>query len=319
MALNAIQGLYMPAVQAAVPSLAPTEKLVPANSVVTMVNMFSSIAGMAIAGMLYARFGLLPILIVAAICFAITAVMDLLIRIPYKKPDNTGSMTQIVKDDMSKAFKYVMKENPIISKVAFIAFYLQLTLIPMIIVGVPVLITQYLGFGMNYVGYSQSIMMVGGLIGGIITGALSTRLTMKGLPFRAFIASILFCLISLPFLFPTSEFTAFVIITATTTIAFAIIQTCNIPLFAFIQAKTPPELIGKVMSLFVILPFVASAIGAMLYGILYEQFYSIPWAVIIGTFFITIFIIIYAFVQFKNVKEDVPAEEVDEESTAEVE
>ena len=301
MALNAIQGLYMPAVQASIPALVSTEKLVPANSVVTMVNMFSGIAGMAIAGVLYAKFGLFPILAMSAVCFAVTAVMDLLIRIPYKKQEGTGSIVDIVISDISKSTIFMVKEKPIMAKCAFIGFFLQLTLVPMIVVGIPVLLTQHLGFGMEFVGYSQSIMMVGGLIGGIVTGILGARLSIKRLPLVLFISCMLFGFIGLPFVITTTDFSAYIIITAATAIAFAVMQMVNIPLFAFIQGETPSELIGKVMSMFLILPFVATAVGSFVYGILYEHYEKMPWIVIFGTVILTALVALYAHMQFRNV------------------
>jgi len=320
LALNAIQALYMPAVQAAVPSLVITEKLVPANSVTQMVNMFSSMVGMAVAGVLYERFGLFPILIVSAVCFAVTAVMDLLIRIPYNKPDNTGSVTQIVKSDLSQSAKFAVKEKPIISKCAFIGFFIQLSVVPMVVVGIPVLVTQHLDYGMDMVGYSQSIMMIGGLMGGIAAGTLGARLTIKKLPLILFIACMLFGLIGLPFLFAVPSFAAYVFLTAATALAMAAVQLVSIPLFAFIQAETPSDLIGKVMSLFVILPFVATAIGSLIYGVLFEWFEAVPWVVVFGTVLLSCLVVVYARGQFKKIAVSGPEEtavDVSEKSTLE--
>jgi MFS family permease len=300
MALNAIQGMYMPTVQAAVPSLVPTKKLVPANSITTMINMFSSMAGMAVAGILYERFGLYPILIVSAICFAITAVMDLLIRIPYKKPESTGSITKIVKSDLSQSTKFMAKEKPIIATCAFIAFFVQLTVVPMVIVGVPVLVTRYLDFGMDFVGYSQSIMMVGGLAGGIVAGTIGAKLTINKLPVALFIGCLLFGMIGIPFVTPMTAMSSYVFITIATALAMLVIQMVNIPLFAYVQAQTPSDLIGKVMSLFMILPFVASSVGSLIYGVLFEQFEAIPWVVIFGTIVISTIVAFYAHAKFKK-------------------
>jgi len=120
LALNAIQGMYIPAVQAAVPALVPTEKLPAGNAVTGIVNSLSSMAGLAIAGFLYARFGLFPILLVSAVCFAVTAFMDLLIRIPYKKQPPAESVAQLVKSDLSQAARFAFKENPMLIKIIVI-------------------------------------------------------------------------------------------------------------------------------------------------------------------------------------------------------
>ena len=300
MALNAIQGLYMPAVQSAVPSLVPTEKLVPANSVTTMINMFSSMAGMAVAGIVYERFGLYPILIVAAVCFAITAVMDLLIKIPYNKPEPSDSMINMVKTDIVQSIKYMVNEKPIIAVCAFVSFLVQLTLVPMILVGIPVLVTQHLGFGMDFVGYSQSFMMVGGLAGGIAAGTLSAKLGVKKLPVMLVIACLLFGIIGIPFVVDTAPFTAYLIITIATAVAMSVVQMVSIPIMAYVQAETPSDLIGKVMSLFLILPFISSAVGSLIYGVLYEQFKAVPWVVVFGTVFLSSLVAIYMYKGFKR-------------------
>jgi len=256
---------------------------------------------MAIAGILYERFGLYPILFVSAGCFAFTAVMDLLIRIPYKKPESTGSITHIVKSDLTQSFKFITKEMPIIAACAFIGFLVQLTLVPMVVVGIPVLITQHLGFGMDFVGYSQSFMMIGGLVGSVAAGALGAKLRLSRLPLVLFISGLVFGLIGIPFIWSIPVFAAYIFITIATAVAMAIMQMVNIPLFAFVQAETPSDLIGKVMSLFMILPFVAMGIGSLIYGVLYELFDAIPWAVIFGTVIISSLIALYAQVEFKRI------------------
>jgi MFS family permease len=179
LALNAIQGMYMPAVQSAVPALVSTEKLVPANAAVTVINSLSNILAPAAAGILYSGFGLFPILAISAVCFAITAIMDLLIRIPYKKQNSSGSITQMIKSDMSQAFEFAVKEQPILTKCAVLIFLFTITLVSLLLVGLPVLITQNLDMSMDMVGISSSIMMVGGLLGGITAGVLGRRLPIR--------------------------------------------------------------------------------------------------------------------------------------------
>ena len=306
MALNAIQGMYMPAVQSSVPVLVSADKLVPANAVVGMVNTLSSMAGMAIAGILYASFGLFPILAVSGICFAVTAVMDLLIRIPYKKQESSGNLVQIIKSDMSQSAKFMVKEKPIIAKIAVIAFFLQVTLMAMIIVGIPVLIVQNLNMGMKLVGVSQSIMMAGGILGSIITGMLGARLTIKKMPFLIILGSVAIMPIGLIFLFETPVFWAFTVITAASALSACILQMATIQFFAFIQGETPIEFTGKVMSLILILPFLASALGHLIYGVLFEQFEAAPWIVVFVTVFMSCMIAVYSGKHFRQASFSAP-------------
>ena len=301
LALNAIQGMYMPAVQSAVPALVPADKLIPANSAVTVINSLSNLVAPAAAGILYGNFGLFPILIISVICFAATAIMDLLIKIPFKKQTSSGNVVQMIKSDMSQAIKFAVKEKPILVKCVAVAFGFSITIASMLIVGIPALITTNLNMGMDMVGISSSIMMVGGLLGGIIAGTLGTRLTMQKI-----YLPLLFCCISvLPmgiiFLFDTSAFLTYVVITASSAFALGFTQIANIQFFAFVQRETPSELIGKVMSILLIVPFAANALGQLLFGVFFERFAELPWLIVFIAIFLSGIIAIYSRIWFKSV------------------
>jgi MFS family permease len=301
LALNAIQGMYMPVVQAAVPALVPSDKLIPANSTVTIINSLSNLLAPAAAGILYGRFGLFPILVISVLCFSITALMDLLINIPFKKQASPGNVIQLIKSDMSQAVKFAIKEKPVLVKCVIVAFVFSITIASMIIVGIPVLITKNLGMEMGMVGISSSVMMFGGLLGGILAGVLGARLTMQKI-----YLPLLFCCISLLpmgiiFFFNASDYLVYVVITVSSALALISTQVCNIQFFAFIQKETPSELIGKVMSILLIVPFLANALGQLLFGMLFEQFGELPWIIIFLAIFFSGIVVIYSRIWFKNV------------------
>ena len=294
LALNAIQGMYMPTVEASIPALVPSDKLVTANSAIGVINALSNLAAPAVAGLLLGRFGLFPILVVSAACFAITTIMDLLIRIPYKKQEAHGSFAQMIKSDMSQAFHFAVKQNPILAKLAVIMFLFIMTIAALILVGLPVLITQNLGLSMEHVGISKGISVIGLLVGGVIAGALGERLTLN----RVFLPILVCCLSIIPigivFMLEMPPFTAYVIITAASTITFAAGQLFQIPVWSYIQRITPSELIGKVFALITILPFLANGLGHLLFGVLFEHFYNLPWLVVFVTVLLAVIIALYS-------------------------
>ena len=300
MALNSIQAVYMSSVQAAIPSLVPKGKIVTANSVAQLVNSFSNMAGMAVAGVLFAGFGLMPILVVSAVCFAITAVMDLFIRIPYKKQESTGGMIKIVKSDVSMAARFMFRERPIIARAALIGFMFSLTLMSMIIVGVPVLITQHLGMSMDYVGISQSIMLGGGLVGGIFAGVFGSKLKFENAYLILTAAGLMIVPIGIALLVGMPAFSAYLVITIAGALTTALIMPANILIISYVQAETPVELIGKVMSLIVVIPFIGNALGQLLYGVVFEWLYTIPWAAVFATVVLTLLAGLYTRVYFKE-------------------
>ena len=290
LALNAIQGMYIPAVQAAVPALVPSDKLPAGNAATGIVNSLSGMAGMAIAGFLYARFGLFPILLASAVCFAITAGMDLLIRIPYKKQPPAGNVVELVKRDLSQAARFTFKENPILAKISVIVFMCVFLLAAMLMVGLPVLITRHLNMDESMVGLNQSIVMVGGIIGSIIAGALGERLTIRKIPLIVLIAGLPLIPMGLIFLIDVPTVVIYIVITITGALTLCTTQLFNVTAITYVQRVTSSELIGKVMSMLMMIPFIANAVGAVLFGLLFEWFEALPWIVILGTAALSVFV-----------------------------
>ena len=279
LALNAIQGIYMPTVQSSIPFLAPSDQLTRANSATSAVNTLSNIAAPTAAGFLLGRFGLLPILIVCAVCFALTAVMDLLIQIPYKRQETGESIAQIVKGDMIQAVRFV-KKRPILAKISVMMFAVSLLTTGILMVGIPVFITQHLGMGMEYMGLGRAISWGGALLGTAIVGYLGERLTIKLVPFTVFLLGLSLSPIGLVLLLDVPDFLAFAVMIASDFIFTVIILPCMISIMVFVQKITPEDLVGKVMSLFSALPFLASGLGYLLFGMLLEQFDAVPWLIV---------------------------------------
>lgn len=198
LAFNAIQSVYMATAASSIPVLVPSNKLISGNAVIMVINTLSMSGGMAIAGIMYDRFGLFPILIGCAVCFTITAIADLFIRIPYKKQETSIAM---------------------------------------------------------------------GLV----------------------------------FLFDVTNMVAYIVLTAAVVAFLISAKILSIAIITFVQQETPIELIGKVMSVGMIAPFIGQAIGYPLLGLLFHQFSASPWIVIFGAVFAVIIMSVYKYRQFKNI------------------
>jgi len=300
-ALNAIQGMYTPTSQACVPFLVPEDKLVRANSILETVNTLSNMAAPPTAGILLAGFGLFPILAVCAICFSVTAVMDLLIRVPYNKQQPSGSVMQITKSDMAQAFRFV-KKHPILIKLAILMFVLSALVPGVFNAGVPVLVIQHLGMDAVHLGTGRAIAWVGGILGGIIADSLGGKLTLKSIPITSLILSLSIVPIGFAVWMDVPYFTAFAIIVASDFISGLALVLWSIPIWAYIQTIAPPELIGKVTSLFSGLPMIAMGFGLLLYGVLFERFFFAPWHVVFVTSFICCITVLLLRKHFKKME-----------------
>jgi len=285
LALNAIQGMYTPTSQACIPFLAPENKLIRANSIIETVNTLSNMAAPPTAGIILVRFGLFPILGICAVCFTVTAMMDLYIHIPYKKQQTSESILQIIKSDMAQAFHFV-KKHPALIKLAMLMFILSALIPGVFNIGVPVLVIQHLEMDMIYLGTGRAIAWVGGILGGIIAGSLGEKLTLKSVPFTSIMLGLSIVPIGFAVWMSLPHFIAFAIIVASDFISGLALILWSIPIWSYIQTITPPTLIGKVMSLFSGLPMMAMGLGLLLFGVLFEQFHFAPWHVIFVTSFV---------------------------------
>ena len=304
-ALNAIQSMYTPSVYASIPLLTPSDKLVRANSVVTTVDTMSNLAAPAVAGFLFISFGLFPILVVCAICFAITAIIDLFIRIPYEKQQTNERILQIVKSDMTEAIRFVVKKNPTLVKIATLYFFIPMLVGSIIVIGIPIFIIQHFGMGMEYIGIIKAIGWGGAVLGGVLAGLLGEKLSIKSVPFTSMFLGLVSIPIGIVLLLDIPFFASYVIMALAAVAYMAIFFLFVIPINAHMQKIVPEELLGKVASLFDVVPFFASGIGFTLFGILFEQFYSLSWLIIFVAALICVIVTLILRKQFMEAKADV--------------
>jgi len=301
LAFNAIQAIYMATTASSISFLAPAEKLTTGNAVIMVVNMLAMTGGMAVAGVLYDRFGLFPILVGCAVCFIITAAADLFIRIPYKKQEATGGIIQIVKGDLSESLSFVLKKKPTISKCVIPIFLMELVFGSMFVIGLPVLITVHLGFSMTHVGIALAIMMFGGVIGGIASGVMGNWLNIP----RGFLFVIGGIISAVPMglvlLLNIPDFLAYVIIITSGTVFLFSGKVFSIAVMTYIQGETPPELMGKVLSVLMVVPFIGQSIGFPLSGRIFQEFINTPWHVIFGSVTIMAAVALIAYRYFRRV------------------
>jgi len=277
MALNVIQGIYTPTAMSAIRFLVPEDKLVPANAAGSMVFTLSNAVGPVIGSILYVAVGLSPVLIGSAALFATTAIVDLFIRIPFQKQAQHSGIAQMLKSDLSRAVRFGVKEMPILGKVTLIMFLFSISSVAMIIVGLPVLVTQTLGLYMELLGISQGIMMGGGVLGGIIAGSFEKRITIKQAHWLLAICALSTVPMGLVFLLGAPVFAAYVVITLSCAVIMLTTQVVFIQILAFVQIKTPAEFVGKAVAVVMAFSFVSYPIGQLLFGVLLERFSALPW------------------------------------------
>lgn len=278
MLLYGVQGAYQPVVSASMPLLAAPERLVSANAVINLVSSLAGLLGPVLGGMLYAGLGLEPVLWVSAACFLVSAVMELFIHIPHRPLPLERSIWQTVREDLGESLRFLFREQRVLAKGVGLICAFNLLFSAMLIVGMPVVITQYLGLGQDLYGFAEGAMGLGGLLGGAAAGALGSRLRVR----QCFIPLLLCAAaaggMALPLGLGAPGPVSYGVILALSAVLMALASLFSVVMISFVQSRTPEHLVGKVVSCVMALSMCASPLGQIIYGVLFQCLP--PWAVI---------------------------------------
>lgn len=177
--LTLIQAFYQPAVQASIPLLAAREHLMAANGIVMQVQALAGLLGPILAGMLYGIGGVKPILAASAVCFFLSAVMELFLRIPHDKRVPEASPVRTALLDLKEALLYLIKENTCLFKLLIIVAGINLFLSALFIIGLPYLVKIYLGMSAQAYGFAEAALGLGSILGGLLSGLAGKKIKFK--------------------------------------------------------------------------------------------------------------------------------------------
>lgn len=288
MLLYGIAGAYQPSVQASIPLLTEPEQLTRANAVINMVDTLSALLGPVAGGVLFGAAGIRPILWVSGVCFFLSGVMELLIRIPHCPQNPAGGVWTTVRRDLGAGWGFIRRDKPVFLSVVLILALFNLLLSAALIVGIPVAVVQVLKQSDFRLGITQAAMGLGGLMGGILAAFLGGRLRLRrgsALLLAAGLTAAGMGLAVFPGIYPgfgwwLLTLMSFFLMTLSTMLVVA--------LSAAVQRQTPPELLGKVMAFLMAVTSCASPLGQAIYGALFERFPA--WSVLTGAAFASMLI-----------------------------
>ncbi len=285
MLLYGIAGAYQPAVQASIPALVSQENFIAANSVVNAVSSFASLAGPVLGGVLYSAYGLDPVLWVCTVCFTLSAVMEIFIKIPFQRQPSDGGVLKTAKTDFAESIRFIRREKPVIGKVLLAVCGMNLFLSAMILVAMPYLITEVLHLEAaqtnRLYGFAEGALAAGGLAGGLGAGIFADRLAIQkaGNSMIVCAACVFPVGVSLR-LFSSGMINYFVM-----TVCCFFVMVCSsvftVQMMSFVQTETPRNLIGKVMAVILTVSMCAQPLGTALYGVLFELCRGFEYAVVL--------------------------------------
>ena len=287
MLLYGISGTYQPAVQASIPALVPKEKILSANAIVNQIGALANFIGPIIGGMLYGAFGITMILKVSIVCFALSAVMEIFIKIPFQKHPTQDKVLQIVAGDLQDSIRFLRFEKPLFVQICFVIAGLNLFLSPILTIGIPVIVVDKLHLTDGLLGLTQGMLAVGGILGGLLTVLLENRLKPQKAYIPLFLCTACSCLMGLGLAIGATPMIKYIILSVTGLTVTIFTTMFSIQMLAVVQAETPQHLIGKVVACIMTFIMCVQPIGQLLYGFLFEQLPSQP-VIIIGASMISL-------------------------------
>ncbi len=301
MLLAVIQSFYQPAVQASVPLLATKNNLLKANAVVSQVNALANLMGPIIGGIAFSTWGLMPIVAISGVCFFLSAILELFIKIPFAKSASKMKIGCMIKSDIETSFRFIVKTKPILLKTTVVITLFNLIFYSMMFVGLPYIIKVYLGLSSTLYGIAQGVLSAGTLSGGIFATVMSSKLRIH----KSYVLFLITIFATLPIgivlMLQMPEIYAYVIVIVSGFIFMGACSVFTILMLSFIQMETPNELIGKTLAYIISLCMVSQPFGQAIYGILFESFSKGSYWIVFISIAINIFIMVYAKKVFSNV------------------
>ncbi len=302
--LSILGAFETPTVQACIPTMLQGDNIMKGNAVVNQVASLSYLIAPMLGGVLYAMFGLKPVMYASVVCFFITALFECFIKLSYQRIQNQGGVLQIVKQDFLSSMQYISKEQTSISKMLLLTAFSRFFVMGITIVGLPFLVRTVLGFDAKYYGVSESALAIATILGSIAAGVLAEKLKIHKLSVLLASLGIFIIPAGVVFLLPVNAMIKY----GVTIVSFcgmqAVISIFSIFAVSLIQQRTPNHLIGKVMAYTSTVTLCVQPIGQIVYGFLFDRFHSAVYLVLIPTGIMVCIVGLSARSFFKNMERE---------------
>ena len=302
--LSILGAFETPTVQACIPTMLQGDNIMKGNAVVNQVASLSYLIAPMLGGVLYAMLGLEPVMYASVVCFFITALFECFIKLSYQRIQSQGGVLQIVKQDFLSSMQYISKEQTSISKMLLLTAFSRFFVMGITIVGLPFLVRTVLGFNPKYYGAAESALAVATILGSIAAGILAEKLKIHKLSILLASMGIFIIPAGIIFLLPVNAIIKY----GVTVVSFcgmqAVISIFSIFAVSLIQQRTPNHLIGKVMAYTSTVTLCVQPIGQIVYGFLFDRFYSAVYFVLIPTGIIVCIVGLSAMSFFKNMERE---------------
>ena len=270
--ISAMNGaLFGPASQAIIPLTVESDKLMKANSLMSLMYGIKDVIGMLVAGVLYAWIGPIIIVFINGISFIVSGITEMFISI---EETVSESKNQVLKE-LKEGFRYILSQNKAIIFLLVIINLKNLALGLIQSVLVPYLMNEQLQANEMHLSYLYVAMALGGVVGSLLV----SQNYFKDKTFQMLKISLIILMITLVFqwgifhllLIDVVSYLGFLIVLFS---VFVISGSINVlfyvPMMVSLQQLVHADFYGRVMSLFTMISSITTPISLMMGGVIID-------------------------------------------------
>ena len=279
--LSVLAAFESPTVQACIPQMLSGNNLMKGNAAVNQVQAIAGLITPFLGSLVYAAFGLTPVLWGTVACFFLTAILECFIRLDYQKAEVTMSVREIIREDFSVSIHFLRREQPGILKLLLLATLASLFVAGTVVVGFPYLVRTVLGLSAEHYGAAESVMGVAAVLGSLFVGITAQKFRLRWLAFVFMGLGLSLIPTGIAFFLPVGPLGIYIILLVMFSLGQFGCSLFSTYAISVIQARTPEHLMGKIMSYVFTLSMCAQPAGQIIYGALFDWFSDSPYWVLI--------------------------------------
>lgn len=301
--IGMVSAFETPVVQSAIPVICSEEEIPRANGIISSIGTLGTVLGPIIAGIIYRFDAVYQIFAITGGLFLIAILCEVVLNIPKQtQAAMNGTLLQVVVGDLKEVTHY-LKAQKVIVKVAIVAFLLNFFLASFIQVIIPYVSRIQLGVSDAQFGLMNTILAIGSLLGTVIYGIIANRLNETSISKNLILVAILFGLLVIPFGLIQDPTVAFWIMTIIVASAMGVVTVASVQLIVYIQLVSDKALLGRIMSLVMIVTTLAIPLGQVMYGgFAAAASTEMLLVLIVATSLVTVLIAIFSIRIFKQMR-----------------
>ncbi|EQB86403.1 MFS family permease [Clostridium punense] len=270
--LSIIYTLYSPSVTASIPQIVKKEKLASANGIIQQVGSIVNLVGPIAAGLLYSLVDIKVIVIINALSFLLSAILELFLRIPdlEVKEKFKNPILQSFKE-MKRSFIYLKEKKKIVLGIIVSYGLTNIFVVPILTVVSPYFIKLKLNMSASIYGFVEAVFVLGMILGGLLITFKPKLFKMKNIDKTMYPMVIAIMAMGIAtYLTRSNKFFALGLYSIGGLGIMLSLALSNTVSLTYIQQQVKEDMLGKVSAFSTAIATASVAPGQLIYGQLIE-------------------------------------------------